>query len=95
MLNQASVVVRRQEPLTTTVDGEIVMLSPDRGAYFSLGETGSRIWELLETPLSVDELCAGLVDEFAVDADTCHAETLAFLEELVRAGLVEVQDGPA
>jgi len=94
MLNQASVVVRREERLTTTVDGEIVMLSPDRGAYFSLGPTGSRIWELLETPVSVDELCSGLVEEFAVDADTCRAETLEFLEELLRVGLVEVQHEP-
>jgi hypothetical protein len=81
-------IVRRDEPLTALVDGEIVMLAPDQGAYFGLNEVGTRVWELLDRPRSIDEVCAVLRDEFQVDAETCQSEVVALLEQLREAELV-------
>jgi hypothetical protein len=90
MSSPASVVVRSARPLAASVDDEIVMLSPDQGAYYGLNAVGSRIWELIDRPRSVTDLCAVLAAEFMVDDETCLAEVLAFLDRLERADLVEV-----
>jgi len=89
-LGPVSAVVRSSKPLTATVDDEVVMLSPDRGAYFGLNRVGSRIWELLTQPRQVADLCDALTAEFDVDGQTCQAETLAFVRRLERADLIEV-----
>src|SRR5690349_21053252 len=53
-----SVIVRDSEPIFTTIDDEVVMLSPRAQAYFGLGMVGSEIWNAIEKPRRVDELCA-------------------------------------
>ena len=91
MISDSTLVVRSPEPLTAAVDGEIVMLSPDRGAYFGLNAVGSSIWELIGEPRTVSSLCQALMDQYDVDRETCDAEVVGFLGQLERAGLVEVR----
>jgi len=67
---------------------EAVMMSVEVGRYYGLNAVGSRIWELLETPKTVTELCALLSEEFEVEAQTCEAEVLKFVQDLVDNGIV-------
>ena len=78
-------------PLSAAVDGEVVMFHPERGAYFSLGDVGSRVWELVEQPVTMDEVCRILVEEYDVDPETCRTEVEAFVSQLLEAGLVELK----
>jgi len=89
-LSGETVVVRRAEPLTAPVDDELVMLDPRQSRYFGLDRIGQRIWELLERPQCVGELCASLEGEFDVSSETCRADVLAFLEQLEEAELLEI-----
>ena len=92
-----SIVVRDSEPIFTTIDSEVVMLSPRAQAYFGLGMVGSEIWNAIEKPRRVDELCAALLQEFEVDPDICRREVLGFLNDLVERGLAHIvpQEGAA
>jgi Coenzyme PQQ synthesis protein D (PqqD) len=90
-LTRETIVARRGEPLTASVDGDLVMLDPRRSLYFGLDPIGHRIWDLLEQPRSVAELCGELQREFSVEAETCQADVLAFLDELSDAELVEIR----
>jgi hypothetical protein len=90
-LSLDSVVVRRGEPLTAPVDGELVMLDPRQSRYFGLDSIGHRVWDLIEQPRSVGALCSELQDEFEVAAETCRADVLAFLEQLEDAELIETR----
>jgi hypothetical protein len=85
-----SIVVRDSEPIATTIDDEVVMLSPRAQAYFGLGSVGSEIWKAIEQPRRVDEICAALMQEFEVDAETCRREVLDFLNDLVERKLARV-----
>jgi Coenzyme PQQ synthesis protein D (PqqD) len=87
-LSLDAVVVRNSEPITRAVDGELVMLDPRQSRYFALDSIGLRIWDLLEQPQQVDALCRTLVEEFDVSVEACHADVLAFLEQLSDAQLV-------
>lgn len=79
---------RNPDLVWTDVDGETVMLSIARGEYFGLGGAGSRIWEELAVPVTVDEICKRLVVEFDVDVDICRADLTAFLDEVLEADIV-------
>jgi Coenzyme PQQ synthesis protein D (PqqD) len=67
---------------------EAVMMSVAAGRYYGLNAVASRIWELLERPMTIAELCARLCEEFEVDAKTCEAEVVNFVNELIDNGIV-------
>jgi len=67
---------------------EAVMMRVDVGLYYGLNAVASRIWELLETPMTVARLCALLCEEFEVDAQTCEAEVLKFVQDLIDNSIV-------
>jgi Coenzyme PQQ synthesis protein D (PqqD) len=66
---------------------EAVMMSVTAGRYYGLNAVALRIWELLERPMTIAELCARLREEFEVDARTCEAEVLMFVNELIDNGI--------
>jgi Coenzyme PQQ synthesis protein D (PqqD) len=90
-LSPETIVARRPEPLTAEVHDELVMLDPRQSAYFGLDRIGKRVWELLERPQSVNQLCGDLKDEFDVTFEDCRADVLALLEQLREAELLEVR----
>ena len=69
---------------------EAVMLSVAAGRYYGLNAVGRRIWELLERPRTISELSMRLCEEFEVDAQTCEAEVLTYVDTLLGNGIVHV-----
>jgi hypothetical protein len=86
-----TVVARGSQALSAPVDDEIVMLDMASSTYFGLDRTGRRIWELLDEPRSVADVCTVLEREFDVEPERCHADVLAFLAALEEAKLVEAR----
>ncbi|MDS4022951.1 MAG: lasso peptide biosynthesis PqqD family chaperone [Candidatus Competibacter sp.] len=79
---------RNPDLVAAEVDGETVMMSIDKGEYYGLNAVGSRIWELLESPNSINALCDQLIEEFDVDAEQCRTEVLTFAGELLEQGVI-------
>lgn len=69
-------------------DDRAVMMSVQAGQYFGLDAVGARVWELLESPKSISQLCAELCEEFEVEPQTCQAQILEFAADLVGQGIV-------
>lgn len=67
---------------------EAVMMSIDAGRYYGVNAVGARIWELLETPRTIAQLCAQICEEFEVDPQTCETEVLKFVDNLITNGIV-------
>jgi hypothetical protein len=67
---------------------ELVMLSISASRYYGLNSVAARIWELLETPMTVAQICARLCEEFEVDVQECQTAVLKFANELVDNGVV-------
>jgi len=88
-LNLESRIQRSSEPMQARLDDELVMMSVERGSYYGLDPVGSKIWELLEEPLTVSELVSKLVDIYDVDQSVCERETIEFLESMQDEKLVE------
>jgi len=76
--------------VSADMGGEVAMLNIETGNYYHLNETGTRVWELLETPQRGVDLCDRLVTEFDIDRETCEEEVLKHLQQLLRNEMVEV-----
>ena len=85
-----SVVVRASGLLANELAGDTVLLNAQTYMFYGLNQVGSRIWELLAQPVSVEELCDALVAQFDVDVETCRADTLALLRELYAEKMISV-----
>jgi PqqD family protein of HPr-rel-A system len=91
MTDDTTIFVRKGEPLTAKADDQTVMFDAAKGEYFGLAGVGGRIWELLEQPRSIGQLCEVITAEFEVSAADCRADVSSFLDDLRRAGLVEAR----
>ena len=76
--------------LSQEVSGETVLLDLQSEFYFGLDKTGTRIWELLQSGVSIQDLIGKMLDEFEVDRQTLEADVNALLGKLLEAGLVSV-----
>ena len=81
--------LRNDDTVSGKLDDELVTMDIEKGKYFSLNPVATRIWELLEQPMELENLCNSLMDEFDVEADQCRAETMECLLKLAEIGLVK------
>ncbi|WP_207459233.1 PqqD family peptide modification chaperone [Azospirillum sp. SYSU D00513] len=82
--------VRNPDFVATDVDGDIVMMSMERGEYYGIGGVGIRVWELLGQPTSLAEVVQTICSEYAVDEATCEKDMRSLIGEMIRNGVVTV-----
>ena len=87
-LSSKSIVKRSDGFIHAEVDHEVVALNIDRGTCYGLNPVGSRIWKIIENPVTIDDICSRLMAEYDVDAATCERQVLDLLEELRSEGLI-------
>jgi hypothetical protein len=76
-------IVRNQKDwLTAKVGEELVMLNTTSSKHIGLTKVGARIWEIIEEPKTVEEICSILITQFKVTPETCRTEVDDFLAEL-------------
>ena len=79
---------RNARTISGRLHDELVMMDIEQGKYFSLNPVATRIWDMMENPVSAEELSNQLRDEYEVDSDRCLDEVTELLEGMVRLGLV-------
>ena len=71
------------------MDGGLVILDIESGRYYALSETAHAIWQTVEAPRTIPEICQLLTAQYAVSAEACAKSTSALLLDLKGKGLVE------
>jgi hypothetical protein len=79
---------RKEGWLSAHVGQELVMMSAGSGAYLGLNEVGARVWEIIDTPMELPQICAAVASEFATTPEACRPDVEAFLAELEARGAV-------
>jgi hypothetical protein len=92
---ESSRVRRRPDLAFRTIEGETWIVSTRDSRLHRLNSTGGHLFGLLDQEPTVQSLIDGLMLEFDVDAQRAREDTLRFLDELARQGLVEVLPGGA
>ena len=76
--------------LSSKIDEEMVLLSIQKGKYYSLDHTGSEIWEYIHDPIPFSKLIGKLTDNYEVNEEKCIKETKDFLIDLYENGLIKI-----
>ena len=74
---------------------EVLVVDPKTREVHLLNSTATRIWDLLATPHTPDELLAVLIEEFDAPPEALRADIETLLGELGAKGLVGADMGPA
>lgn len=88
-LTLADRIVRRGDIVSGEVAGEAVLVLPAAAQVQMLNEVGSKIWSLADGSLTLREMAASVSSDYDVALEEAAADTLAFAQELLRAGLVD------
>lgn len=70
------------------LDSETVLLDLERGLYFRLNRTGTRLWESLESDGRMGVAEQALLEEFDVERDELRRDLVALTSELQDRGLI-------
>jgi len=80
--------IRNSKTISGRLHDELVMMDLDQGKYFSLNPVATRIWDLLDNPTTLHELCEILLKEYQVGFEQCQVEVSEHLNEMITMGLV-------
>lgn len=89
-VTESTTVVATDDQLSTTVDGEAVLLQLESGRYYGFNEVASRIWELVQKPRTMSEIRAEILDTYDVSPEQCTRDVRSVLSEMAAADLVEI-----
>jgi hypothetical protein len=71
-------------------DSEAVLLHLDTKRYYTLNETGTRIWELLQQRSCAREIAQALQKDYVLTEEEGMPLLLSFVEELQQEGLLRL-----
>ncbi|MBF0407425.1 MAG: lasso peptide biosynthesis PqqD family chaperone [Candidatus Riflebacteria bacterium] len=83
-------IVRSEELCFAKIGDELVLMSVDQGKYYNFDNIGSAIWDRIEKPVAIDDLCRELVKEFKVTQERCETDVLGYLEVLHAKKIISV-----
>lgn len=81
-------VQHREDVAPTMLDAQVVCLHIEKGRFYGLNVTGSRIFTLLEQPRRVEDLLRTLAAEYEMPDGAAEADVLEFLGALLANGLI-------
>ena len=90
MIGPSTVFKKSTRQVSCQINEEVAILDLDRSQYFGLESVGVEIWEALEQPRSVAQLCDRVVETFEVSRAECEKDVLELLSNLQTEGLIEV-----
>ena len=87
--------IRSQSVVARVIAGETLIVPirgkvGDLGSIYSFNGTGTLIWRLLESPKTVAQLAANIVQEFEVESAQAELDVESFVREMTAVGLVEI-----
>lgn len=90
---------RTEEPglVTRRIAGETIVVPVsarvgDLDSIYTFNDAGSRVWALLEQPMSAQAITAALAEEYDAPAAQIAADVTELLEILQNSGLIRLVD---
>ena len=74
--------------VTQLDDGESVLLDVNTRQYYTLNDTGARIWQLMVEGENEAAIVQALGEEWAIDSDKCANLVTEFLSAREKEGLI-------
>jgi len=81
--------VNKDNVVYRIIDREAVILNLDDGNYYNLNETGTEIWEAINSRKEPGRIITQFSKEYAIPEKQLHKDFLTFTEDLTRKGLIK------
>jgi hypothetical protein len=85
-----TMISRSPSVLAAEVQGEIVMMSIEKGQYFGLDDIGSDIWKRIDPPCSFAALVEGLAGAYEADRTTITNDVRVLLDKMAAQDVVRL-----
>lgn len=72
------------------VGEETVLVNLTTGSYYSLNDTGTIFWELIDGQRTIADCARAIAEEYDVEADVVEADLLELAAEFKEEGLILV-----
>jgi Coenzyme PQQ synthesis protein D (PqqD) len=86
-----SVVVAVKDQVWCALGEESAILNMSNSVYYGMNAVGTRVWNLLQQPKTVQEIRDAIIDEYDVAPEQCDRDLLQLLEQMKAEGLIELR----
>jgi hypothetical protein len=80
--------VKRADVMARETPEGAVLVDMLTGQCWELNRIGAALWSLLESPVSLQQVCDVLLARYKADAETVQRDVIALATDLAKAGLV-------
>jgi hypothetical protein len=80
--------VNSPQVIFENIDGELILVHMEKGAYYTTDEVGALLWFMVESRCSAAEMAESLRFQFDADADTIESAVAAFVDRLLGEDLI-------
>lgn len=77
-----------REVAAKVFDNEAILINLSSGVYYSMGDVGSLVWQMVEGDHSLEEIVAAVTARYDVSTDRARADVARLARELVQENLV-------
>lgn len=92
MLSPNTRISKRQDLLTSEIDGKVVLLGVDSGKYFAFDDISTDIWNRLDSQPLLLDLCEALANDYDADLKTIQMDVCKVLTMLAENHLIDIDD---
>jgi hypothetical protein len=86
-------VKHKQNVIVTELENkDAVLLNLTTKKYYTLNETGLRIWQLAGQGLKLKEISVKIQEEYAVSSEKADESVLKVMDQLVEENLIKVEN---
>jgi hypothetical protein len=89
MISLNDLITINPEILSTELEGQVVMMHIDSGAYYNLDAIGSAIWQKLQSPIQIATLCQELKAEYRDPNNLIEQDVLRLLTQFAERNLIQ------
>lgn len=86
-----SLVVVAKDMVSCDLQGETAILNLNDGVYYGLDEVGTSIWNLIQTPITVEKILNELLKIYDVEKEKCQSDLYELMNDMAEKGILEVK----
>lgn len=90
MITLSTAVVRSPSALSAEADGQLLLMSVEQGRYYGFDDVSKDIWQRIELPVKVSDLCQALASDYCAGRSVIEQDVLELLGWLADEGLVDI-----
>ncbi len=75
-----------------TIVDKALLVNPKDSFIYPLNTVATRIWELMDGKTYTEDIIKSLYEEFEYEESAIQRDTMEFLEELLKAGLIHFEE---